>query len=135
MIRCLPLSQAIAVFTAVALLFLQFWSAAPAQAALVSSAQAFSQASADDHRSRLKAVVSRDDVSRQLQQWGIDPAEAQARVDSLDEAELVRLAERMDTLPAGGGALEVIVISVLIVFLVLLFTDIAGYTDVFPFVR
>ncbi len=135
MTRCQPLSRATAVLTAFVLLFLQLWSAAPIQAALVTSAQAFSQIEADDHRSRLRTLLDRDDVCRQLQQWGVDPAEAQARVDSLDEAELARLADRLDSLPAGSGAIEVIVISALIVFLVLLFTDIAGYTDVFPFVR
>ena len=135
MTRCQPLSRAIAVLTALALLFLQLWSAAPIQAALVTSAQAFSQVEADDQRSRLRTLLDRDDICRQLQQWGVDPAEAQARVDSLNEAELARLADRLDSLPAGSGAIEVIVISALIVFLVLLFTDIAGYTDVFPFVR
>jgi hypothetical protein len=37
----------------------------------------------------------------------------------------------MDALPAGGDALGV----ALIVFLVLLFTDIMGYTKIFPFTR
>jgi hypothetical protein len=83
----------------------------------------------------MRAILDREDVRRQLQRWGVDPAEAQARVDSLDEAERARLAERIDNLPAGSGALEVVVVSALIIFLVLLFTDIAGYTDVFPFVH
>ncbi len=108
---------------------------APAQAALVSTAQSVQQMDADATRARLKAALARDDVSRQLVQWGVDPYEARARVDSLTEAELARLAEQIDTLPAGGGALELIIVSVLLVFLVLLLTDIAGYTDVFPFVR
>jgi hypothetical protein len=41
----------------------------------------------------------------------------------------------MDKLPAGGDGLGILVGAALIVFLVLLFTDIAGYTDVFPFVK
>ncbi|MDJ0804152.1 MAG: PA2779 family protein [Desulfobacterales bacterium] len=135
MIRCQPLGRATAVLTAIALLCLQFGSAATVQAALVTSAQALSPVEADDHRSRLKALLERDDVSRQLQQWGVDPAEARAHVDSLDEVELARLADQIDSLPAGRGALEFILISALVVFLVLLCTDIAGYTDVFPFVR
>jgi hypothetical protein len=38
----------------------------------------------------------------------------------------------MDRLPAGGG--DVLTVA-LIVFLVLLLTDILGYTKVFPFTR
>lgn len=126
---------AVSVLTALALLCLQLASAIPVRAAIVSSAQVIENSEADDQRSRIRAMLDREDVGRQLQHWGVDPAEAQARIDSLDEAELAGLVKRIDTLPAGGGALEVIVISALLVFLVLLFTDIAGYTDVFPFVR
>ena len=35
----------------------------------------------------------------------------------------------------GGSALGVIVGALLIVFIVLLITDILGYTDIFPFVK
>jgi hypothetical protein len=41
----------------------------------------------------------------------------------------------LDQLPAGSGALEVVLIVALIVFLTLLVTDIMGYTDIFPFVK
>ena len=109
--------------------------AASAQVALVSTAQSLPQMEADTTRARLKAMLARDDVCRQLREWGGDPAEARARVDSLTEAELARLADQIATPPAGGVALEVFIVSALIVFLVLLITDIAGYTDVFPFVR
>jgi hypothetical protein len=54
---------------------------------------------------------------------------------ALSDAEIVALADRMESLPAGGGTFEFIVIISLIVFLVLLATDIAGYTDIFPFVK
>ncbi|MDJ0722426.1 MAG: PA2779 family protein [Desulfobacterales bacterium] len=132
--RRLP-HRAVSALTALALLYMQLGSVLPVQAAIVSSVQVIAPGEADDQRSRIRGMLARKDVCRQLQQWGVDPAEAQARIDSLDEAELAQLAARIDTLPAGGGALEVIVISALIVFLVLLFTDIAGYTDVFPFVH
>ena len=46
--------------------------------------------------------------------------------------EAARLAARIDALPAGGA--DILVVA-LIVFLVLLFTDIMGYTKVFPFTR
>jgi len=42
----------------------------------------------------------------------------------------------LQALPAGGdGFFATLLIVALIVFLVLLITDIAGYTDIFPFVK
>ena len=67
--------------------------------------------------------------------WGINPEEAKARVDSLTDEEIEEIASRMDQLPAGGGALGVIAGAALIIFIVLLLTDILGFTDVFTFVK
>ena len=44
---------------------------------------------------------------------------------------LAQLAGRIDTLPAGGEILGAIVL----IFLVLLLTDILGFTKVFPFTK
>ena len=107
----------------------------PAKAALVSTAQAVSAKDTEQIRSELHVLFDRADVQAQLEAWGVDPQEARARVDTLSPHELETLSARMDQMPAGGGVLETIVVAVLIVFLVLLFTDIAGYTDVFPFTR
>jgi len=41
----------------------------------------------------------------------------------------------VEHLPAGGNAIGVIVGAAVLVFIVLLITDILGYTDVFPFVN
>jgi hypothetical protein len=38
-------------------------------------------------------------------------------------------------MPAGGDGIGAVVVAILIVFLVLLITDLAGLTDVFPFVK
>lgn len=107
----------------------------PVRAALVSTAQSFHQTESEATRNRLKAMLGREDIAQRLIAWGVDPDEARARVDTLNDAELAVLSDHLESMPAGGGALEVIIISLLIVFLVLLFTDIAGYTDIFPFVR
>ena len=107
----------------------------PAKAALVSTAQAVSAQDTEQIRSKLRGLFDRKDVQTQLEAWGVDPQEARARIDTLSDHELKDLSARMDQMPAGGGALETIVVAVLIVFLVLLFTDIMGYTDVFPFTR
>jgi hypothetical protein len=66
---------------------------------------------------------------------GVDPAEARARVDSLSDAEVSRLAEAIRQDPAGAGALGTVVGAIVLIFLVLLVTDILGFTKVFPFTR
>lgn len=76
---------------------------------------------------RINAVLSREAVQQQLERLGVDPADAQARVASLSDAELVALERRMDELPAGAGALEVLGI----VLLVLLVLELVGVTDIF----
>jgi hypothetical protein len=66
---------------------------------------------------------------------GIDSNEAKARIDSLSDSEAIAAAEKIKQLPAGGDALGALIGAALIVFLVLLITDILGFTDVFPFVK
>jgi hypothetical protein len=41
----------------------------------------------------------------------------------------------MESLPAGGSSLGVIVAASVVIFIILLVTDILGYTDLFPFVK
>jgi hypothetical protein len=106
-----------------------------AQAAMVGTEQVVTEAlggqAADEARQRLAALLARDDVAAALQQHGVDAAQARARVDSLSDAEVVRLSGQVDQLPAGGDVLGVAVF----LFLVLLLTDVLGYTDIFPFVK
>jgi len=46
-----------------------------------------------------------------------------------------RLAEAIRPDPAGTGALGTVVGAIVLIFLVLLVTDILGFTKVFPFTR
>ena len=86
-------------------------------------------------RAQIKQLLMREDVRRALVNQGIDPGEAGSRIDSLSDAEAIAVADKLDQLPAGSGALEVFLIISLIAFIVLLITDILGYTDIFPFVK
>ena len=101
----------------------------PALAGIVSTEQ--SLAGAD--RGRVAAMLERPEARERLQALGVSPEEARARVAALSDDEAARLAAEIDALPAGGSP-DILVIA-LIVFLVLLFTDIMGYTKVFPFTR
>ena len=106
-----------------------------AQAALVSSDQVLTESEVEADRTRIAALIMREDAQRQLRAEGIDPDEALARVATLSDAEVAQIAARVDTIPAGQGVVETVVGALLVVFIVLLITDLAGLTDVFPFVK
>lgn len=86
-------------------------------------------------REQVTAFLGREDVRRVMIQQGIDAVEAQKRVASLSDAELAKISQAMEQLPAGGSALGVIVGASLFIFIVLLITDILGFTTVFSFVN
>lgn len=79
---------------------------------------------------RLTAALSRSDVRAAMERQGVDPALAVERVSALTDDEAGRLAEQINSAPAGG-----IIGALLLVFFVLLVTDILGLTKVFPFTR
>ena len=81
---------------------------------------------------RMIELLDRAEVQAQLQAYGVSVAEAKARVAALTDEEAAQLAAHIDSLPAGGVG---IISALLIVFLVLLLTDILGFTKVFPFTR
>jgi hypothetical protein len=82
-------------------------------------------------KERVKGFLDRAEVRAQLQNMGVDADSARARVDALTDAEANDLAARIDQLPAGGDILGVL----LVIFIVLLITDILGLTRIFPFTR
>ena len=89
-----------------------------------------------DARDYLQSLLARQDVQTMLVAQGVDLQETKNRIDSLTDEEAIRAAEQLQELPAGGDSFfTALLIVAFIVFLVLLATDIAGYTDVFPFVK
>ncbi|MFO7556943.1 MAG: PA2779 family protein [Desulfobacterales bacterium] len=107
----------------------------PARAAMVDTGDIFKQNQHDLSRTRINMFLDRSEVRKHLVAWGINPDEAKARVDSLTDEEIENFASRIDHLPAGGSDLGTIVGAALIIFIVLLLTDILGFTDVFTFVK
>jgi len=107
----------------------------PLLAAMVPTEATIYQFKTQDARDHLKTLISRNDIKNALISQGIDPDEAKARVDSLSDSEVIEVADKIEQLPAGAGVFGAILGAALIVFLVLLLTDILGYTDVFPFVK
>ena len=102
-----------------------------AQAGMIGTHVVVEQELLQQQRDTLKQFMAREEIREQLIAWGVAPEAAQARVDSLSPAEVAQMSARMQELPPGGD----VVGAVVFVFLVLLVTDILGFTDLFPFVR
>lgn len=105
-----------------------------ARAGLVGTDQVVQALAAQQDRDRVRAFLSREEVRAQMTMLGVDPGEAADRVDGLTDAEIARVAGQIEHLPAGQDAAVAVISAALAVFLVLILTDILGYTDVFSFV-
>ena len=77
---------------------------------------------------RVSAMLAREEVREAMVQLGVDPEEAQQRVLALSPEELVLVEQHLDSLPAGGNAILVVLG---IVFLVLLVLELIGVIDIF----
>ena len=105
----------------------------PVSAALVGTEQMASEQQVMNDRAFVQTFMERDDVQKQFEELGVNPDEAKQRVDALSDAEVAQLAEEIKSSPAGQGAIGAIVGAALIIFLVLLITDMLGFTSVFSF--
>ncbi|TMH27919.1 MAG: hypothetical protein E6H63_09565 [Betaproteobacteria bacterium] len=89
-----------------------------AQAGVIGTEQALQ---APSERERVKAMLERPEVARELQKLGINARDAAARVDAMSNEEVAQLAGRLDALPAGGVlSNQDLVIILLVVIIVLL---------------
>jgi hypothetical protein len=80
------------------------------------------------------AFLDRADVRAALERRGVTADEAKARVAALSDSEVEGLVQKIDSAPAGAG-FETVLWVAFLVFLILLITDILGFTKVFPFTR
>lgn len=134
MMRMKTLRQSLAVGLAVLMAVLSVPTGL-AQAKMVTTEQVIERSTPSDDRAQVLSFLMRDDVQQQLTRLGVDPEEAARRVATLSDEELQEIAGRLDDLPAGEGGIGIVVGAILIIFLVLLITDLLGLTDVFPFVK
>lgn len=103
----------------------------PVQAAMVSTPTLVQSELQQLNRAQLAQLLDRADVQQRLTALGVDPSVAQSRVADLTDAQIAELNQRLEQLPAGGEILGLVVLF----FLVFIFTDIIGATDIFPFVH
>jgi hypothetical protein len=104
-------------------------------AAMIDTEAVIDTARGQEARDCLNQIMVREDVQAVLTSHGINPLEAKARLDTLSDAEIVRLYDQIEQLPAGGSSLGTAFIAIGVIFVALFITDILGYTDVFSFTR
>ena len=127
-------AKPVSVFMTILLLLL----AVPYQsvfAAMIGTETMIDVARGQEARDSLNRMMIREDVQTAFTLYGITPPEAKARLDSLSDAEIIRLYNQIEQLPAGGSSLGTAFIAVGVIFVVLFITDLLGYTDVFSFTR
>lgn len=105
-----------------------------ALAGLVETDAVMREDTARSDRARVAGYLLREDVRAHLVRLGVDAEEALARVASLSDDEVQQIAARLDTLPAGQFH-EAVIGAAVIIFLVLLFLDLFGVVDIFPFIN
>ncbi len=86
-------------------------------------------------RELLGSLLDRADVRAALERQGVSADDAKARVNALSDDEAERLSARFDSLPAAGNGFESALWLGFLVFVILLVTDILGFTKVFSFTR
>ncbi len=117
--------------TALTVCITSFGAQGLARAEIVGTEEAQSTVTASTNRDKLDQFLAREDVRQGLIKQGVDVAAARERVGILTDSEVAALVGRVDRAPAGGDVIGVI----FTVFIVLLITDILGWTKVFPFTR
>jgi hypothetical protein len=106
-----------------------------AQATMIGADQvaaAGEQAAPSGGHARLNELLQRDDVVAALRARGVEPEQARERVAALTDSEAAQLAQTIDSSPAAGTDLLGVAVFV---FVLLLITDILGFTKIFPFTR
>ena len=90
-----------------------------AVAALVETETMLDMSRGQEARETLKQFMARKDVRSAIVSQGVDPLEADARLNSLTDVEVIQLADQIDQLPAGGEVLGLAITVLVIVILVL----------------
>jgi hypothetical protein len=104
-------------------------------AALIDTETVIDSTHSQEARDQLRQFLAREDIQEALIANGIDPMEAKSRIDALSDEEVIRISHQIDQLPAGGGAVEFLLITLLVVVLVFVILDLTGVTDVFTFIK
>ena len=83
-------------------------------------------------RAYLQQLISREKIQNALVARGINPYEAQARINSLSEDEIERFAAKIDALPAGGSVTGFVLIVGAVVLILIIIVEYTSVVKMFP---
>ena len=75
---------------------------------------------ADQDRAKVRQLLERTDVSERLKALGVDASNAHERVDAMSDEEVHALAQRIDSMPAGGNLSQNDIILILLVAILII---------------
>jgi len=78
--------------------------------------------------------LAKQEVQTKLAELGVSAESIKERMASLSSEEIAQINQKIDTMPAGGDVGAILGVLVFI-FIVLLITDILGFTKVFNFTK
>ncbi|MCK9503891.1 MAG: PA2779 family protein [Porticoccaceae bacterium] len=96
------------------------------QAEMVNTTQLLASEERSLQMELVETFIAREEVRNQMESLGVDPALAAERVAGMTDSQLQQLALNIQNMPAGSGALGVVV-AVLVIVLLL---EILGITNI-----
>jgi superfamily I DNA and RNA helicase len=104
-------------------------------AQMASTEALFKQSVTVSPKEKVMQFTAREDVAKILGQMDVDPKALEERVASMTDEEASQIAHKIDSMPAGSSAAGSLIGAVVFVFVLLVITDILGFTKVFDFTR
>ena len=92
-----------------------------ARAEMVKTDRIVERMEVEARRAEIAAFLAKADVRERIAELGVAPDEAEMRVASLSDAEVLQVAQEMDNLPAGqAGGVSLVVLLLLVIIIILL---------------
>ena len=91
-----------------------------AHAGMVSTGDAIDSARAATAREEIKALAQRPELAEQMKAYGVNPDQAEERVNAMTDAEVLALTDKLGDLPAGGAVSDNTLILILLVIILVL---------------
>lgn len=118
----------VATFMSLLMLVSQCLLVPAAHAAMVGTDTELARAERAQQEQQIVEALSREEARATLARYGVQPEQVEQRLSRLTDAEVNRLAQQADNLPAGESVLGALVL-ILVILVVL---DLLGATDIFP---
>ncbi len=85
-------------------------------------------------KANIDSFLAKQEVQDKLAALGVSPSTIKEKMASLSDDEIAQINQKIDEMPAGGDVGAIVGVLAFI-FIVLLITDILGFTKVFTFTR